>query len=484
MTSEQTWPALQLDEPLPALVDYERGIWGKVHGAPTDFRWMARSRQFTHKGDDLQMQLSLGGEDAPERFIAWRNLGRHCYAVAGYASRATDAAGRRGFVEKQILEWHRPAGIPAAVGALLLLPHAAALADACWWERHPGEIWQPSGAFLSMDASEHEPLVLDRDRIDAAIERGRTLLRESISQDSLERLYEQLLTARRPSLLTGVPQPLAPEALAALLLPLPREVADRLSLAGWIPSTRPSLADLGSRWDVLVSAHAQAIEPVGSETAAQMASALFSTVATSWSLSTVTTDDVPAAVPAPTISLRPGVRLALTPPQRDDAPVLSELYEFAAAADRRWLAPEALRQTSRMPKPGGAAARLIASWIDNLRKPDHADDEQWTVKIDLLRSAAIVLVPEPATVQRVGLPSRVPALFYGLSFDRPQQWNSLATLGEHGLREVLAQSASCGAPRTLSEPLRQALLDWRATMPHDLNVRVLLSNALETWPRP
>ena len=51
----------------------------------------------------------------------WRTLADQCFALVSYPSRAIDTAGRSSFLEKQVLAWRRPIGIPAALGALLLL---------------------------------------------------------------------------------------------------------------------------------------------------------------------------------------------------------------------------------------------------------------------------------------------------------------------------------------------------------------------------
>ena len=78
----------------------ERGIWGKAHGARSDFRWLARSAGFARRHADLGRRLNLGLEDRPRAFAAWRRSAIPATAVAAYPSRATDAAGRAAFPRK------------------------------------------------------------------------------------------------------------------------------------------------------------------------------------------------------------------------------------------------------------------------------------------------------------------------------------------------------------------------------------------------
>ncbi|HEX6161179.1 MAG TPA: hypothetical protein VF111_13485, partial [Thermoanaerobaculia bacterium] len=331
MNRRLDWPALHGFEPHPLFdaISFERAVWGKVHGAATDFRWIARTPAFAADRSDIQTQLNLGGEDTPAAFQAWRSDGDRFYAVTGYPSRAIDASGRRGFLEKQVLEWRRSDGAPAVVGALLLLPHAAQMTDAIWWDRAAGELWSSPEACLPIDDS--TPLLAGEDDLVAAIERGRAVLRESVSRDAIEQLYEQLLQRRSPAFLGTITQPLPPEALAALLLPLPRDIADRLSIAGWIPSSRPSMSDLATHWDVLVTPRPG--DGFKSAEARQMVEMLL--------------DETTSAPPAPSRAVpvmprrpRPRMRLDVTPPEPGAPGVIQELYDLAATVDRRWLAPD------------------------------------------------------------------------------------------------------------------------------------------------
>lgn len=476
-----SWPALHGE--LPPFTEVQRSVWGKVHGAPSDFRWIARSAGFARDRADLPVQLNLGGEDAPARFTAWRVLGDCCYAVTGYPSRAIDAAGRRGFLEKQVLEWRRPAHVPAALGALLLLPRVAALTEDVWWEKRGGEFWMNPEALLALDP---EDLAFDEDAIGIAIERGRQQLRDTLPPEGLARLYDQLLSSRRPALLTGVQQPLSAEGLAALLLPLPREIADRISLAGWIPSERPSTAELNKRWDVLAVTQAAAVafDPATEAPARRMAETLLNfdasataPVAKEPSTSAPPPDLPEIALPSGQLE-KPGTQLELKAPSSNAPAILHELHAFASSADRRWLTPQSLKFNGKLDV---AYASLLASWTEELRKqkPEWVHVEQWSAKIDVLRSAAIVLLPHASILQTIGIPnegSRVPALLFASQLD-DRQADSLTSLEETGLRRVLTQSARCAAPKSVWDPIHQWLQRWRPRHSR-FNVGALITEAL------
>jgi len=491
MSNPFYWPALQC-QTRPASLDFERGVWGKAHGAPTDFRWLAISDAFAADRSDVHRQLNLGVEDVAASFPAWRSAGDRCYAVSAYPSRATDAAGRRGFLEKQVLEWRRSDTVPAALGALLLLPHVARMTDAVWWDRVAGERWSQTEV-LRIDAA--EPLAVDEENLAATIERGRSALGEVFDERSLWQFYEQLLASARPAFLPGLQQPLPPEALAALLLPLPRDFADRISLTGWIPTSRPLFADLANRWDGVVTSPQQITPPMtkpfdrrAEAMARQLLAGEPSVVAPPKAIA------VPAAPPAAVIevgsprasNLRPERELALTPPPSGAAPMVVELYEFARSAERRWLTPKSLNGTGRIPcfAPHDPAARLLCEWVRQVRAqpPSDADPEQWQVKVDLLRSAALVLVPDAATVETVGVPeaeSRVPALLFALLLDERHADQQLAGLGPKTLGELLDQSFLCEGRDRWSDRLRTWLREW-ARVSRRPEVRSVIESAFSS----
>jgi hypothetical protein len=492
MTELFQWPALRSDgHDLPAFVDYQRAVWGKVHGAPTDFRWIAQSDDFGHDRPDVQPQLSLGAEDVHARFQLWRNLGDRCYAVGAYPSRAIDAAGRRGFLEKQILEWRIPTGVPPILGALLLLPHVATMTDAIWWDRAAGDVWAPLEIHLPILSLDHEPLAVDQNTLDAAIERGRRILREAVELPWLRRFYDQILAGGRPAFLTGPLQPLAPEALAALLLPLPRAMADHISIAGWIPTSGPAFTDLATRWDAMLippdlSVPSMVYAPSGQ--AERLARQLLDGEPV---FSPVRTAPKPIAAPR-ALKIRregpprPSMKLDLAPPEPEAPAILHKLHDFALAVDRRWLTPSDLRNSGGAPPFAGdeVAAGLLCDWVRQVKEqhPPHADERQWQVKIDLLRSAAFALAPRQETL-RVDLPesdSRVPALFFGLLIDR-NHCDALFKLGERPLTELVNQTLACSLSEEWDKKLRRWLEQWGAGSKNQ-KTRDLIGSALKSYP--
>jgi hypothetical protein len=250
-----TWPALDLGgQELPSRLTCERGVWGKVHGAATDFRWIAATANFEAQRTGLERELALGAADVVDRpATLWRTVGDTSYAVAFYPSLARDASGRTGFLERQVLEWKRPPGVPAAAAALLLLPAVASLEATDWSEKRPQIVWSQDEDVMDLDAA--APLPVSTSAIQEAIERGVAMLAEATTLDALTELYASLLAGGRAVTLKGLSAPLSPQAMAALLLPLPRDVADRISIAGWLPSSwlSPSGVDeLRHCWDFVL----------------------------------------------------------------------------------------------------------------------------------------------------------------------------------------------------------------------------------------
>lgn len=251
-----TWPALDLNgRELPVRLTYERGIWGKAHGAATDFRWLATTHALAAPARQIELELPLGAADVADKpATLWRTIGDTSYAVSFYPSRAMDAAGRSGFLEQQILEWKRPAEVPATLGALLLLPAAAELDSSEWSTQRTEVPWSnedEQAILLPVSA----PISVAVASIERAAAKGLRALRAATSEEALAELYAALLAGGRAVSLRDLSEPLSPAALAALLLPLPREIADRLSVAAWLPSTWLSdsgAQDLRRCWDVVL----------------------------------------------------------------------------------------------------------------------------------------------------------------------------------------------------------------------------------------
>lgn len=274
------WPALEGGF-LPPRISYERGVWGKLHGSRSDYKWIAATPRFPRESPQLEKQLQLGSEDTPEKATHWRSLGGLCLAMATYSSRSTDASGRSGFLEKQIFAWERPSAVPAALGALTLLSRVAQTDAGIWWDRR-SQPWMSDEETLTLLPPDHEPLMVFGQALEEAVDRGLAELGCAVSEGALADFYAHLLSGHRGVPLAGLEAPLGPEALAALLLPLPRVTADTLSLAGWLPSQRvPDPAGLRSCWNAALAggtvvAPDAAPAPEHQERARQLARAVLS----------------------------------------------------------------------------------------------------------------------------------------------------------------------------------------------------------------
>jgi hypothetical protein len=158
-------------------------------------------------------------------------------------------------------------------------------------------------------------------------------------------------------------------------------------------------------------------------------------------------------------ALRPRARIPLPAPPASASEFLRELYAFAQSVDRRWLDPG---EVQRITRPEEVPEQLLPSWIETLRQqqPDHANAEQWRVKLDLLRSAALVLRPEDDTLQNVGLPEsrRVPALLFALRLEKRDLL--VKKMSENALRQILRQSLSC-RPDPRTREVRRWITEWQ-----------------------
>jgi Double-GTPase 2 len=248
-----TWPGLEglkLEQRLE--LRFERAVWGKVQGASSDYRWIAATAGFRPHAEGVVEALNLGSEDQPVRAVHWRTVGDLHLAVCTYPSRAVDAAGRSAILEKQLLAWQRPPDVPAALGALMLLPAVAASHDGLWWDRSNDARWAEEDFRLALDPSAAPPLLVTEDRLVATVTRGIAALLGAVEPGVLGQLYTALLSGRGGSFFPTLEgEPLPPEALAALLLPLPRAIADPLSIAGALPSARFDPGLLAERWQAL-----------------------------------------------------------------------------------------------------------------------------------------------------------------------------------------------------------------------------------------
>lgn len=506
MSDPFVWPALAGAEVLVGeVLRCEIGIWGKVHGQTSDYRWIARSGGFGAQLPDLQRHLRLGAEDLPVRMTAWRApwaaAGQDWFAICTYPSRALDATGRSGVLEKQVLHWRRPSqGFPAALAACLLLPQAVHADDRLWWERVGEGDWQRPDYALPLGADACPAVTLRRTRLESVIAAGIDELLAVLDRPRLAAVYASLLAGSRPVVVGGLERPLAAAALAALLLPLPPGLAERCSVSAWVPATLIDLQDLGRHWDLVVTRQPGARLPVAAQyedRGAALAAALCDRnprllaadrsspvtviadhaadlVHAARSATEVPVTTTPAALVRPVrASTHPNPRLHLEPTAAAAWPGLGYLYEFADRINLRRLDLGRLALDLAAPAPypllaAGAdpSGHPLVGWIEALDRklPHGVDAAEWAFKIDQLRAATLLLLPHPATLDLVGLPRdpRVPALLAVLAADPGRVAHHLADHGEYALRRILGQSLACPT-QSLVADIRHWIQRWLAT---------------------
>ena len=439
------WPALDLRrQPVPSHLEVGRAVWGKVDGAASDYRWIASSPGLDPRSRRLELELLLGTEDAPEKTSCWRALAGSYCAVSCYRSRAMDAARRSGFLEKQVLEW-RPAGSPAVLGALLLLPRVSRLGDEVWWTRSDDPGWEDPGFLLTLDSGNAPSVEVSDDVVKMQIENGCAALREAVEEADLAAFYSAVLTDGRPAVLPKLSQPLNPEAVAALLLPLGRNLADRLSIAGWVVSQRIDPESFLRLWDVLLC---QRIPSALREIAIQSRS----TVEGQEAARAVFEGEPPrstrsTAVPAASARLSEGVE---------------KLVDFATDDQRRWLGPDGLGRTLRLLEE--EQGEDLVAGVRQAREEAAGADDPWrrlqlAVKADLLQAALLALAPARA---KLDLPTsgRVPALLFAPCLNE-RDWDRFGdSLGPGPLAAAVRQSLAC-SPDLFGGALRSWLETWK-----------------------
>jgi hypothetical protein len=419
ISSEPAWPALGREGWREVDLVAERGIWGKAHGAASDYRWIAASEGIPAGG--FGRQLYLGAEDLAESCFLWRALGDGRFlAIAVRPSSATDAAGRSGFLERHVLLLQSSS---EAETVLLALAAAAALAD---WPRLP-----PSSPEEWRTPDFRQPLAPLRLRCGPAklqqlAEEGCRELVVLVSHPALAAAYGRLLEGARPAFLT-VPSLPAP-AVAALLLPLSAGSAAKLSIAGGLPSSRYVKEELGQAWDLVVGATAPPERPPAgdSRSAARLAEALLAAT--------------PAGLAAEPIEEFPAKDQQ---PEREVAPSwLTVIEAFLADPAWRWLS------ASELPHVGlleGAWARHLASLAADFAAqpaPEGADGEHWQVKREVV--AALLLATAPGECLAGYEPGkRVPALFFALRLGHGD-WRRLRQLLGGRFERLAEQSRAVG----------------------------------------
>lgn len=505
MSDPFDWPALAGAESwLGQELSGEVGIWGKVHGQASDYRWIARSGGFGGRLPDLNRRLRMGAEDLGVRTTAWRapwadageSAGQDYFAIGTYPSRAQDAAGRAAVLEKRVLHWRRPApGFAVALAAAAWLPTVAGGDDRCWWERVGEGDWQRPDYALALGPDACPRVMLGRAELEGGIAAGIETLLAVLDQERLAAVYAGLLAGRRPVMLRGLGQPLPPEALAALLLPLSPGQAARCSLCAWVPATLIDAADLGRNWDLVVTRQpgpTPGVAPADRQRGAALAQALCERdpgrIAGGRSpLAGVAeappTRVAPAVAAAPLCGCHPNPRLQLEPVAAATWPGCGYLYEFADRINLRRLdlirlahdlsAPAAY---PLLPPDEDPAGHPLVDWIAALerRVPDGVDAAEWALKIDQLRAAALLLLPHPGTLDLVGLPRdpRVPALLAVLAAAPGGVGDHLALHAVPALRRMLEHSLTGPEPSLVAD-IRTWMQRWLAATGSDELTRAL-----------
>jgi hypothetical protein len=427
------WPAGRGADPPPrasawVLLEYQLGVWGKAPGAPTDFRWLARSAPLP---PELPRSLVVGSEREPFETVVWRHLGGRYCAAHLYPSSAVDATGRTSFLEKTLMLWRGEPGVPLVWAALALLPHVANSRGEHHWRSVSLEHWRDETFFVTLDQDTTQPLEVFASDLDGALELGLAELADAVDETALTQAYGVLETgeAGPTALLRGCRGPLSPRALAVLLLPFERPRADELSLVGWMPDSGRGPSS-GTRWDLCATGGvAVRAEGRSQDLAHRRARALLeknpallveraSVTLEGLRLGSVGSpgcdgsrdgaasgypdETVEGCLPARSPALHgdtwptPDTTLELGPrPLAGGA--LELLYDYARRIRRRWLEPRDLRAVLMASDPQPPqASETVLRWAEIVEgaRPEHVDQEHWQVKVETLRLAAGLLSGE------------------------------------------------------------------------------------------
>jgi hypothetical protein len=109
--------------------------------------------------------------------------------------------------------------------------------------------------------------------LQALIEAGVAAVRAAVQEDVLARFYQSVLDERKPAVLPVESGSLPWAAVAALLLPLPPEIAARTALCGGLP-TNELRKDMLKQWSGVVCARGVLVDAEAGAAAQSMARAL------------------------------------------------------------------------------------------------------------------------------------------------------------------------------------------------------------------
>ncbi len=434
----------------PETVHTRRAVYGKVHRAPTDYRWIGWSAGFGQQPPMLERELGLGSEETPATLTCWRSSkDAGPLAVQYYASRAFDAAGRPAGMERQVLG-PMPVGhdsLPAAALAFLLLPAAAKLDDSIWWESWRDPRWPAMGHYLPI-GEEHCPILSVGD-LEANLSQGLEELFEAVSADDLCLFYAQLLSGAVPAILRAQMAVLSPLALASLLLPVDADRAARMSLAGGILSQSIDLRRM-SHWDGVVCTPNVKVPGAGDEAVRELAAA----------------GELVAL-------LQKGREHGGAPPARL-SPGGNFLVGFIRS-EERWFSPgkfggDGLRHVGpwRMVRNEAEAATLrgeVKRFLDSIAQSSGDARRQLSTKADLVRALLIALCPgaESLDVVRPLSSTMVPPLYFLGRMEREDWEDVIGRFRGEEFAELVEQSVRRCVFQYMSQPVIESLQVFAAS---------------------
>nr|VFK10228.1 MAG: hypothetical protein BECKLPF1236B_GA0070989_10138 [Candidatus Kentron sp. LPFa] len=445
------WPAL---EGLPddrIQLEYRIGVWSKAPGAASDYRWIAKTPEFV--ADDRFID-DFYVSDTPERIgdtVLWKRTTEYFHAIHLYPSAARDSAGRSGIIERVFLQC-LVGKLPAAAVALLLLPKATKLGAELYQERLENIDWSDRKAYIELTENACPTLPLDHTDLPDVIKQGVEIVRAHFDLRKLGTFYASLLSEQRPCFFPDSNRTLSPEAVAALLLPLPRKLADEISLAPNIPEGHVDIAKLSEHWNVLPARFSKEItdrKPLDQwaiKEGERLAESILRNDPDRLKVKNEPSIKRNATATPEKIPWRNPVALMPVSLPSDTGWLVRLLYEFARDPQWRWLQVDHIAKAraeasygndhvvgsstwseerdsewagSKEARPqhhGHGNSRDIEAWLIKTisflksNPPVLADPEQWKVKLDILRSAIIALSPD--TTKEFSLESNLVARDY------------------------------------------------------------------------
>ena len=268
------WPGAEILGAARAPMEMERVIYGQVDGDRSPPRFVASTVSLLPDG--LEKLLLPRKVEFGRRASCWRRDGARSLAISLQPGRDTESVFTPGIVESHALVWTRTRGPEdhrVALRAAWLLHHADAReAEDDWWPHRDNPNWERPSFRIRL------PLVGDATRSPSDEDLGRVmqlgldglseLARDSGGRKALVRLYcrlaareqDAVLARRAPGVLSGLERPLAPASLAALLLPLPPDMAARMSLMGWVLADAEDPGWLANQWDIVVCGETRGLD--------------------------------------------------------------------------------------------------------------------------------------------------------------------------------------------------------------------------------